>query len=160
MKQVITAYGHFLLEGIVLVLVLVLLFCGIRDEEGNVGVFYMAGARLSIEQTDYQGFTDFRGTYRSEAAKSKPQISYVAGNLSSGTVCLTDCIRVLDYAGNELSFWVDSVKTPDGREIADSYDPVTNEIYLGQPGIYKMTVSVCDSGNRTADGVIYIPVNQ
>ena len=132
MKQVITAYGHFLLEGIVLVLVLVLLFCGIRDEEGNVGVFYMAGARLSIEQTDYQGFTDFRGTYRSEAAKSKPQISYVTGNLSSGTVCLTDCIRVLDYAGNELSFWVDSVKTPDGREIADSYDPVTKEIYISK----------------------------
>ena len=130
-----------------------------RDEEGNVGVFYMAGSRLSIEQTDYQGFTDFRGTYRSEAAKSKPQISYVAGNLSSGTVCLTDCIRVLDYAGNELSFWVDSIKAPDGREIVDSYDPVTKEIYLGQAGIYKMTVSVCDRGNRTVDGVIYIPVN-
>ena len=48
MKQVITAYGHFLLEGIVLVLLLVLLFCGIRDEEGNVGVFHMAGAGFPL----------------------------------------------------------------------------------------------------------------
>ena len=159
MKQVITAYGHFLLDGIVLVLLLVLLFCGDHDEEENVGVFNMAGERLSVEHTDYQAFTDFRRTYVSEAAKIEPEISYTTGNLSSGTVCLADCIRVLDYAGNELSFWVDSVKTPDGREIADSYNTATKEIYLGQAGIYKMTVSVCDSGNRTVDGVIYIPVN-
>ena len=160
MKQVITAYGHFLLEGIVLMLLLVLLFCGIRDGEGNVGVFRIAGAGLSIEHTDYQTFEDFRGTYRTEAAKTNPEISYVAGNLSSGTVCLTDCIRAVDYAGNELSFWVDSVKAPDGRELADSYNADKKEIYLGQAGVYEMALSVCDSGNRTVNGVIYIPVNQ
>ena len=160
MKQVITAYGHFLLEGIVLVLLLVLVFCGIRDEEGNVGVFNMTGARVSIEHTDYQTFTDFRGTYVSEAAKTEPEISYTVGNLQTGRNCLTDCIKAVDYAGNVLSFWVDSIKTPDGREIVDSYNADTKEIYLGQTGIYKMTVSVCDSGNRTVDGVIYIPVNQ
>ena len=159
MKQVITAYGHFLLEGIVLVLLLVLLFCGIRDEEGNVGVFNMTGARVSIEHTDYQTFTDFRGTYVSEAAKTEPEISYTVGNLSSGTICLLDCIKAVDYTGSELTFWVDSIKAPDGRELVDSYNSDTKEIYLGQAGIYKMTVSVCDSGNRTVDGVIYIPVN-
>ena len=160
MKQVITAYGHFLLEGIVLVLVLVLVFCGIRDEEGNVGVFNMTGARLSVEHTDYQTFTDFRGTYVSEAAKTEPEISYTVGNLSSGMICLLDCIKAVDYAGSDLPFWVDSIKAPDGRELADSYNPDTKEIYMGQAGIYEVTLSVCDSGNRTVDGVIYIPVNQ
>ena len=160
MKQVITAYGHFLLEGIVLVLLLVLLFCGIRDEEGNVGVFNMTGARLSIEHTDYQGFIDFRGAYVSEASKSEPEFFYDAGNLSAGIICLADCIKAVDYAGNELSFWVDSVKAPDGREIADSYNADTKEIYLGQAGIYEVALSVCDSGNRVVNGVIFIPVNQ
>jgi len=160
MKQVITAYGYFLLEGIVLVLLLVLLFCGIRDGEGNVGVFNMTGARISIEHTDYQGFTDFRGTYVSEASKSEPEIFYDVGNLSAGTIRLADCMKAVDYAGNELSFWVDSVKAPDGREIADSYNADTKEIYLGQAGIYEVALSVCDSGNRVVNGVIFIPVNQ
>ena len=160
MKQVITAYGHFLLEGIVLVLLLVLVFCGIRDEEGNVGVFNMTGARLSIEHTDYQGFTDFRGTYVSEAAKTEPEISYIEGNLQTGRVCFANCIKAVDYAGNTLSFWVDSVKAPDGREIVDSYNADTKEIYLEQAGVYEVTVSVCDSGNRTLDGIIHIPVNR
>lgn len=160
MKQIMTMYGKFLLEGTVLVLLMTMIFISIEDEEGNKGVFEIVGAKLEIESASHSRYSDFSGTYQAESRKATPKIAYIGGYLQTGICSLSDYIKATDYAGRELPVKITSIRSPQGTEVLDTYDPDTAEINLEQSGIYIVTISVFDDGNRVSNGKVRIPVNK
>lgn len=159
MDQIVRAYGKFLLEGMVLVALMVVLFCGITDEAGNRGVLAMVGAQLEVEGMDHNNYTDFRGTYRSESNKLAPIISFVGTHLYSGTCILPNFVKAVDFSGNELEIKVSSIQDESGAELISRYNHVTGEIDFA-PGIYTVWVSAEDACNRTMNCTIQIPVSK
>ena len=159
MKQVITNVGYFLLDGTALVLLLLLLFYGMSTVS-DTDLFSATGTNLSVATVNYNNYTDFRGTYLSEAAKAPPDIYYAGGNLTLGTVCLTDYIISKDHALNVLPIYVSSILSPRGIELINSYQANLATITLIEPGIYTITVSSTDDGNRLTKCSIQIPVNR
>ena len=160
MNQVISTYGKFLLEGIILVAVFVLVFTGIRDDAGNQGVFAIVGSQIETGNTDYESYNDFRGTYQTESGHAAPEIIYVTeGVLRIGTVKLSEHIKAADYEGNELPIKVTGILSPLGTELISSYDPAKEEINLAAAGLYTITVRVLDRGNRESIRIFKIPVN-
>ena len=59
MKQVITNFGYFLLDGTALVMLLVLLFYGMTAS-GNSNLYSAIGNNLSIASVNYNNYTDFK----------------------------------------------------------------------------------------------------
>ena len=159
MKQVITNFGYFLLDGTALVLMLTLLFYGMTVS-GNSNLYSAIGNNLSIASIDYNNYTDFKGMYLNEAAKTPPDIYYDGGNLTLGTICLTDYIISKDYAMNTLPIYVSSIISPHGTELIDTFRQDLASITLTDPGIYTITVSSVDDGNRLTKCSIRIPVNR
>lgn len=159
MEQVIKAYGRFLVEGIVLVALLVILFTGINDEDGNKGVLAVAGAKLEVESVNYNQYTDFIGTYQNECGKAAPVISFIGTHLYSGTCIIPDFIKATDCAGAELQIKVSSIKDEGGVELIDLYNQDTGEISF-VPGIYTVEVSAKDANNKLTRCTIQIPVSK
>lgn len=159
MKQVMESYGVFVLEALVVSLLLVLLFTQITDKAGNKGVLKIIGAGLETEGADYGSYTDF-DVYQAESAKSAPIITYdTPAALKTGSNRLADYIKATDYAGGELPIKVISVQNPAGADVTVECDEDT-VINLTEPGIYKLTVSAVDDGNRLSTCEIKIAVNK
>ena len=66
MREVFEYYGRFLLEGIVLAALLGMIFGGMKDENGNQGLFAILGAKIKMETVDYRNYTDFKVVYKGE----------------------------------------------------------------------------------------------
>ena len=160
MRQVISTYGGFFVEGLVFILLFVMVFHGIKDKEGNRGLFAMMGANLAIEDTDHQIFLDFKSTFVEEGRKNAPTIVYSGSNLKVGNVRLLDFLTVTDYEGRALALNVTSIIDSKGVELIDIYNHDTSEINLALPGVYTIKVSALDDGNRCSEGTIRIPVNK
>lgn len=158
MKQVIKAYGKFLLEGIVLVALLGIITV-ISDSAGNTGVFAIAGAKLEIDSVDYDRYNDFKGTYQDESHKAAPQISVVGTHLYNGVCNIPTFVKAVDYTGAELPVKVSSIKDTGGTEQIGDYNQDTGEISL-IPGIYMVEVSAKDANNRQTSCILQIPVSK
>ena len=159
MKFVIEHYGKFMLEAIVVTALMILIFCGMTDAKGNKGIFAVTGEHISVNSVDYQAYSDFKETYKTESEKNVPKITFTSGRLTLGVHMLSNYIKATDHDGNKLMIKVSSIKAPDGTEILDTYNHSTTEIVFSQEGIYLLTISALDEGNRLTKTTIQVPVN-
>ena len=157
MQRMINIYGKFLLSAAVVAALLVILFVGIADEEGNRGVFQIAGAHLDTGQEVVQQDGGF-GTLETENGKAAPRI-FLEGRtgFSAGSVVLTDYIRAEAYDGRNLPVRILRVENPSGRDITASL-AASGEIIFEESGIYVVEVSGRDDGNRKTTVQIKLPV--
>lgn len=156
MKQIIDIYGRFLLDVAIVVLLVVLLFSQVQDENGNQGVIQIIGARIDTTDIDYAGYTDF-DTYVLDSVKEAPVITYTGSNaIRVGTRRLSDYIKAADYAGSELLIHIISVTSSAGVELACSVD---TDVEFAQAGIYTVRVKAVDGINKKTVSEIQIPVN-
>lgn len=160
MKQIIQVYGEFLLEGIVIVFLITLVFCGIKDDAGNIGVFAILGEGIELERIEHLAYRDFVETYKAECEKSAPLITFLGLHLQTGLVKLSDYITAQDYAGNSIPMIVKSIKNAVGTEFIDSYNVTSTEINFVQAGIYTILIEAMDESYRTTTCTIQIPVNK
>lgn len=157
MEQVIRAYGRFLLEAAVVVLLVVLLFFGIMDERGNRGILSMMGEYVKEESV--VGDMDFR-EYQRESQRSAPMIAYVGTKtLYTGRYPLSAILKATDDEGAELPIEVSSICDPFGIERMGEYLSDVSYIQFASKGIYTLRVTVRDGRNRTSTCEIRIPVN-
>lgn len=155
MEQVIRAYGRFLLEAAVSALLLVLLFAGLKDEEGNQGVFRMIGAQLD-EAREESGGLDFAG-FAGESRVGKPVIAYrYTGVLYTGSYPPEMLLGAVDAAGNEREVRVRSVTDPQGNEREPD---AAGQLVFDTGGIYTLRVAAMDDENRVSTCEIRVPVN-
>lgn len=159
MVQVIRQYGKALLEGMILVILLMLLLVGIRDDAGNQGVPHIVGARLPTGGINYESYSDFDACH-TESGKQKPTVEYIGGNLTAGVIKLSDHIHATDYAGRDLQIKIMEIRSPDGSDITGAYSPDTAEISLDVPGIYSVKLRAIDDGGRKTVCTMNIVVNQ
>ncbi len=159
MKQVIEVYGKFLLEAAGVAALALLLLVGIRDTEGNRGIFRMVGAKLPVESTVVEDYLDAE-IYKSESAKQPPAIRLqLEAMIETGTQKISDYLIAEDYDANLLPIKILSVINPEGTDITGDCNPDTTEILFAKPGIYTVTVEAKDDGNRKTIKVVKIPVN-
>lgn len=159
MQQMIRTYGKLLLELLILGLLMVLLFSTVVDEKGNRGILNIIGANLQTGETDYDTYADF-DVYMEESRKEAPVIMYeTSGTMSTGQVKLTDYIGAYNQAGERLPLKVISIRSSDGAELLDTYNPDTSEIEIMQPGIYIIELSAVDEINKRTTCQIRMPVN-
>lgn len=173
MEHIAKHYGGFILAGIVFVLMLILVFSGIQDGEGNQGIRNIIAAHMDTEGTDYGAYTDFE-IYEKESTNAFPQIHYQdVGALPVGTVAFLDNVEVTDYAGRSLAYAGESVdenerdsgyikyirlEDEEGNDLTSDINMDTGEITFPQMGIYKVTLQAQDDGYRKSTAVIKIPV--
>lgn len=158
MKQIVGQYGKFLLEGMILVILLMLLFVGIRDDAGNQGVPHIVGARLPTGGINYDSYSDFDACH-TESGKQKPTIDYVGGNLTVGVIKLSDYIHATDYAGSDLQIKIMEIRSPNGSDIIGAMADTT-EITLDVPGVYTVKLRAIDGGGRKTVCTLNIVVNK
>lgn len=159
MKIVIEQYGRFILDGIVVVAVMVIIFLGLSDANGNKGIFKVTGAQLEIENVDYTAYTDFKGTYKTESEKTKPKITFTGVRVATGNLVLSDYIKATDYTGASLFIQISSILSPEGDELIDGYNTETTAITLLEPGVYTIKVSATDSSSHKTESTVQFPVN-
>lgn len=158
MEQVIRAYGRFLLEASVLVLLVVLLFTGIMDDQGNRGIFSMMGKYVDEEEAF--GDMDFKG-YQRESQRSNPTIAYVGTEtLYTGNYPLSAILRAVDDEGVELPIEVNSICDSLGIERTEECLVDASHIQFAGKGVYTLRVTAVDVRNRTSTCEIRIPVNR
>lgn len=159
MKQVIEVYGKFLLEAVGVAALALLLLVGIRDTEGNRGIFQMVGAKLPVESIVVEDYFDAE-IYKSESEKQPPTIRLqLETMIKTGTQKISDYLIAEDYDANLLPIKILSVINPEGTDITGDCNPDTAEILFAKPGIYTVTVAAKDDGNRKTIKVVKIPVN-
>lgn len=159
MKTVIKHFGSGLIAVLVTIVLLFLLFRGIRDGSGNVGILNMAGAEMDTVDMDYQSYQDF-AFYQTEAAKAEPVISCSFPVITEGsTVKLDDSIIAINYAGNRLFITVTEITAPDGNSVMADMSPDTF-ITLHQAGCYTVYAYAVDDGNRRTDCKTCLLVNR
>lgn len=159
MRLVIEHYGKFVLEGIVVTALLVLIFTDLTDAIDKKGILAVTGEHISIDSMNYHAYTDFKESYKTECEKEAPKISFTSGRLFLGKHILSNYIQAKDNEGKNLKINVLSIKAPDGVEVIDSYHHDTTEIIFSQTGIYILTISALDEGNRLTMTKIQVPVN-
>ena len=160
MEKILKEYGPFLLAGFVLVMLLAVILSGITDEDGNRGIFRIIGAKLDVESAEYTSYTDF-DTYQTEAGESLPEIAFDGTmGVYTGVMALADYVRAVDFSGAALSVSFVGLEDISGNDLSGSYNAETGEITFSEPGIYCLTVSAMDGGNRKAVKSITIPVLQ
>lgn len=160
MKQVFDIYGKFLLEAAVVVTLIVLLFVGISDGNGNRGIPRMIGAKIPLSSIDYGGYTDYN-SYQSESSKEAPDIHFQFQEmLEKGSCKLSDYILAEDYAANPVQIKIVSIIAPDGTDVTENCNLDTTEIVFEESGIYTVTVSAKDNANRKRVKTLNIPVNE
>lgn len=157
MEQIIEIYGKFLLGLAVLFLFLVLLFTGIRDENGNVGVWHMMGAFLTEEQPE-KG-SEF-AVYVEEGARKGPEIFCRKKEpLLVGSYPASELFGASDCENTELDPVIEGVYDRQGVVEYDIYDAQTGQISFDRPGIYLVQLCATDRWNHTKRCRILLPVN-
>lgn len=156
MKEIIEQYGKMLIESLILGMLLLLIFAGVEDEDGNKGVLQIIGAGIHEVPNDYTSYTDF-DTYEADSYKSAPEIEYSGGNFLIGELNLCDYITATGYAGNEVPIKIISVVEQSGREL-----PVIDEqrVYFNTAGVYVVTIKAVDNTKKETISTIKIPVNE
>lgn len=159
MKNIIKHFGAGMLAVIVVALLFYIIFRGIRDNNGNVGILNMVGAEADTADIDYLSYQDFDG-YQTEAAKTEPEIYYSFPVVTAGSsVKLSDYITAVNYAGSLLTVHITEIIAPDGTIVTADMSGNTN-ITLAQVGKYQISVYVVDDGNRKTSGTIQLLVNR
>lgn len=158
MELIVKIYGKVLLESVVLALFLMLLLTGVRDEEGNVGVFHMLGAACKKEQaisgSDFTNWVE-------ESKRGMPQIFYKKeGGLHTGSYDVAELVGAVDCEGTALPLRILGVCNPQGMPEVNAYDADTAQISFDMLGIYTLQIGVTDVWNHTSVCKIRIPVNQ
>lgn len=173
MREVVKEYGGFCLAAIVLTAVLLLIFGGMQDAEGNSGIRSILSSKIDSTGTDYGAYTDFT-LYETEGVKSAPVIEYQdTGYLSVGTISFPEQVKAYDYYGRELAYagesvdaaerkngYVKYIKLQDGsgNDISAAINKNTGEITFSEPGIYKVTLCAQDNGCRRTTVTITVAV--
>ena len=159
MKIIVKHFGAGLLAAAIGALLAFLLFRGIHDNEGNAGIFNMAGARMDTAGIDYHVYQDFDG-YKMEAEKTGPVITPAFPVFTVGsTVTLSDYVEAVDYAGNRLAVRAAGIMAPDGTAVAAGL-PGDTDITLDQIGSYTVSLYAVDDGNRKTSCSIQLLVNR
>lgn len=159
MEQIGSVYGKFILEGIAVICLIVFLFWGISDSDGNVGILEMIGGNLPEINEEYDSYTDFKEGYAEESNKDAPKITFAAGAVDTGKIKLSQIIKAVDYSGNEIKLVIMSIKNMENVELIENCNLETTEIDLTNAGVYSVLVKATDDGNRTTECRIKIPVN-
>lgn len=159
MKQIVTLYGEFALEAIVIGLLSFNILFGAKDEDGKNGIFRIMGSNVEVEGINYLECIDFEETYRVESSKKTPQIYFSGNHLQVGCHKLSDYILIWDYEGNELLMSINSITDMSGKEVLCNYNSLSTEMNFTDAGIYTIEVEAMDKENRIARGIIRIPVN-
>lgn len=161
MKQIMEAYGRFLLAGAAFVLVFSLVFFQIRDGEGNRGALNIIGAGLSVSGTDYAGYVDFN-SYLAEGGKGMPSIVYeYAGKLYAGEdMPAADFIKARDASGQTLALRILEVTDHLGNDLTSCYDKTTGEICFPDGGVYEIRAAVKDAAEKAVTCSVAVPVNE
>lgn len=158
MELIIKTYGKFLLEAVALGLFLMLLIAGVRDEQGNVGVFHMLGAFFEEEQT-ISG-SDFVNCVE-ESKRAMPQIFYKKVEpLCVGSYDVEEIFGAVDCEGNALPLQIQGVFNSQGIREPEAYLKDTTQIKFDEQGIYTVQICVMDAWNHESICKIRIPVNQ
>lgn len=157
MEQIIRGYGVFLLDAVVVAILCVGIF-KINDSE-ECGFFPEIGKKLVIKKQDYNGYFDFKETYQEESKKALPVIYFTGKHIRTGIVSLKDEIVAYDFSGNILPVRITSIKSMDGVECLEHYNPETMEMNFLQPGYYSVEIETMDEGMRVTRCKIRIPVN-
>ncbi len=158
MKQIAEIYGKFLLDAVLAVSLLLFVFCGMTDTEGNKGIFAIIGAHLDVTGTEDTVSNEF-AVFQEEAKRKPPVILYVdSGMIYTGRHIFSDFIRAEDNEGRELSVRLLGVWKP--QEEFEAVLPAVGEVEFSSPGIYRLKVTAKDDRNRRTISVIQIPVNQ
>ena len=151
LRQVLKMYGVFILETAALLWIIQL--CIQQSYLKEIGDF------MPLDSYMYEAYDDFREVYQEESKKKPPEIIYKKGSLYEGKHKLSDIVEAYDYANRNLEIRVHSILTPEMEEKIDDYKQETEEILLDMTGIYMLTVSAVDDGNRKSVCIIRIPVN-
>lgn len=158
MKEVVEVFGKFFLEGLVIGGLFINIIYGIKDNEGNQGIFQIIGDNLSIEKIEHTKYEDFRGTYIRECNKDMPNISFLGTHLKMSNNKLSDYFVAYDYAGRELPIVVKHIFDLEGVEHTELYNRDLNEINFSKAGIYVLEVEVKDNENRIRRWKVQVPV--
>lgn len=131
----------------VLVVLLILLFFGVTDEQGNRGIIRIVAVRLDTEGTDYAAYTDY-DIYETESTKTAPEIIYQdTGYLPVGTVNFLDNVTVTDYAGKSSGYLkIANLEEASSNDLSANINTETGEITFPEAGIYEVTIRAQDDG--------------
>lgn len=158
MKEIINVYGEFILESLVIVMLFLHIFVGIRDENGNSGVLQMIGSNLTVGDVNHLSYIDFDEGYREECSKNIPQIQFLGTHLDIGIHKVSDMFVAYDYAGRSLPITIKSIRDVNGTDLLINYDISSDEIYFSKEGIYTLELETMDSDFRILECKICIPV--
>lgn len=164
MKQILEAYGEFLLDGVTVTLLFLLVFLKMTDTNGNQGILKMVGATLQTESEKEeslgQRYSDFR-VYQTEGKKAKPVITFKGeGALTAGSHDVSDFIKAVDDAGHELPVKIIEIIGPAGTDLDKEELLEQKKIRFPGPGTYTMRVTAVDAANRKTISEIRLPVNR
>lgn len=173
MREVMKRYGSFIFAGIVIMIMLILVFSGVQDGEGNRGVLAIFAAHMDTEGKTYDTYGDY-DAYNAEGMKDFPQITYQdAGHLPVGTVAFLDQVTVTDHSGRVLGYagstvdeterslgYFKIVKFQDGagNDLYANVNADTGELTFPAPGIYEVTLRAQDDGCRNSIAAIRVAV--
>lgn len=158
MRQIVEAYGVFILAVLAAVAGFGLLFHGIRDGDGNTGIFAMAGADLPEYLADSRPGSDFP-VYDAESRKPFPTVSCVTPvSCTAGRQTgFAELFAARDGEGRPVAFRVLSVTGPDGTENALAAGETS--VTFPASGIYTFRIKTQDAWNRETIKAVRIPVN-
>lgn len=157
MEQVLQCYGKGIAAGIVLAAVLVLLFAGIRDGQGNRGIVnivktWIPEEEIIIEDAGIDAFAEAGGV-------AYPTIRYAySGMLHKGAYLPGDLFSAVDGMGEERSVLWCGMTDPHGNSC--TIESQQGEIVFGVEGIYTVRVCAVDEANRRSVCEFQIPVNR
>lgn len=158
MEIILREYGRTLLESLCVILLLITLFFGAEDEEGNQGVFAIAGAHMAQQSNDYPAYTDF-DSFVNEGQKVSPEITYaIEGQMHTGENALSSCLSAKGYDGLDLPFKVIRVMDYFGNDYSSAYNETSQTISFPKPGVYKMRIQTVDNINQKTIVDISVPV--
>ena len=162
MKHIVETYGIFFLSFVTVALIFGFVFWGIRDNEGNRGVFAIAGAGILDSLADSRAGSDF-SVYDTESQKAFPAISCVAASACAADkeTAVSELFTAQDGNGQPVDFNILSVIGPSGRDGDDvrMSEDRTHIVFLS-PGIYTFEIKTQDAWNRERIKRICIPVNR
>lgn len=156
MELIIKTYGKFLVETAVAALFFLLIFTGIRDEEGNIGVFQILGGQW--KETDTICGADF-SVCLEESKRRMPEIFYKKdGALAAGNYELAELFGAQDCDGSALTVQIQEI-TYMGRKTEQVLDKESGRLYFSAAGEYMIQLCTTDAWNNMKISKIWVPVN-
>lgn len=160
MKNIFETYGHFMLEGMTVVLVLGFLF-STKDNEGNQGVLKLLGGVWNQGYEDILWDTGFM-LYEEEAAKAFPSVVFAYDNkiYVNEPLPLLSFLRISGNKEQSLRMKVLDITDSAGTIKMDCYNEQTGTVCFPTEGIYKLKLSVKDASNKKYSCAINVPVSR